>query len=70
GLTQSSTASIQAVAPGIAEALVATAAGIGAAIPAVLAYNHYVQQIKVMTAEMDSFSLRLLNLIEHEARNS
>lgn len=69
GLTQSSTASIQAVAPGIAEALVATAAGIGAAIPAVLAYNHYVQVIKVMTAEMDSFSLRLLNMIEREARN-
>ena len=70
GLTQSSTASIQAVAPGIAEALVATAAGIGAAIPAVLAYNHYIHQIRVMTAEMDSFSLRLINLIEHEARNS
>lgn len=70
GLTQSSTASIQAVAPGIAEALVATAAGIGAAIPAVLAYNHYIHQIRVMNAEMDSFSLRLINLIEHEARNS
>lgn len=70
GLTQASTASIQAVAPGIAEALIATAAGIGAAIPAVLAYNHYVNIIKVMTAEMDSLSLRLLNLIEREAQNS
>lgn len=70
GLTQASTASIQAVAPGIAEALVATAAGIGAAIPAVLAYNHYVHLIKVMTAEMDSLSLRLLNMIEREAQNS
>lgn len=67
GLTQATTASIQAVAPGIAEALVATAAGIGAAIPAVLAYNHYVHLIKVMTAEMDSLSLRLLNLLEREA---
>jgi biopolymer transport protein TolQ len=70
GLTQATTASIQAVAPGIAEALVATAAGIGAAIPAVLAYNHYVHLIKVMTAEMDSFSLRLLNLLEREAGQS
>ncbi|MEY3283311.1 MAG: hypothetical protein RIR86_1324, partial [Acidobacteriota bacterium] len=70
GLTQASTASIQAVAPGIAEALVATAAGIGAAIPAVLAYNHFVNVIKVMTAEMDSLSLRLLNMIEREAQNS
>lgn len=70
GLTQSSTASIQAVAPGIAEALVATAAGIGAAIPAVLAYNHYVHVIKVISSEMDSFSLRLLNMIEREARSS
>lgn len=67
GLSQATTASIQAVAPGIAEALVATAAGIGAAVPAVLAYNHYVNLIKVMTAEIDSFSLRLLNMIEREA---
>ena len=67
GLSQATTSSIQAVAPGIAEALIATAAGIGAAVPAVLAYNHFVNLIKVMTAEMDSFSLRLLNLIEREA---
>ncbi len=67
GLSQATTASIQAVAPGIAEALVATAAGIGAAVPAVLAYNHFVHLIKVMSAEMDSFALRLLNLIEREA---
>lgn len=67
GLSQAATASIQAVAPGIAEALVATAAGIAAAVPAVLAYNHYLNRIKVMAAEMDSFSLRLLNFIEREA---
>ncbi|MFN0110926.1 MAG: MotA/TolQ/ExbB proton channel family protein [Blastocatellia bacterium] len=67
GLTTATTASIQAVAPGIAEALVATAAGIAAAVPAVLAYNHYVNQIKVIAAEMDSFTLRLLNFIEREA---
>lgn len=66
GLSQATTASIQAVAPGIAEALIATAAGIAAAVPAVLAYNHYVNQIKTMASEMDSFTLRLLNFIERE----
>jgi biopolymer transport protein TolQ len=67
GLIQATTASIQAVAPGIAEALVATAAGIAAAVPAVLGYNHYLNRIKILAAEMDSFSLRLLNFIEREA---
>jgi biopolymer transport protein TolQ len=67
GLTQAATASIQAVAPGIAEALIATAAGIAAAVPAVLGYNYYLNRIKVLAAEMDSFSLRLLNFIEREA---
>lgn len=66
GLSQAATASIQAVAPGIAEALIATAAGIGAAVPAVLAYNHYLNRIKLLAAEMDGFALRLLNFIERE----
>jgi biopolymer transport protein TolQ len=66
GLSRAASASIQVVAPGIAEALVATAAGIAAAVPAVLAYNHYLNIIKLLAAEMDSFSLRLLNLIERE----
>ncbi len=67
GLSQAATASIQVVAPGIADALIATAAGIGAAVPAVLAYNHYLNRIKILAAEMDSFILRLLNFIEREA---
>jgi biopolymer transport protein TolQ len=70
GLTQATTASIQAVAPGIADALVATAAGIAAAVPAVLGYNRYLNRIKVLAAEMDSFTLRLLNFIEREAIES
>jgi biopolymer transport protein TolQ len=70
GLTQATTASIQAVAPGIAEALITTAAGIAAAVPAVLGYNRYLNRIKVLAAEMDSFSLRLLNFIEREAIES
>ena len=67
GLSAASSASIQAVAPGIAEALIATAAGIAAAVPAVLAYNRYLNRIKTLAADMDSFTLKLLNLIEREA---
>jgi biopolymer transport protein TolQ len=70
GLTQQATTSIQAVAPGIADALIATAAGIAAAVPAVIGYNRYLNRIKILAAEMDSFSLRLLNFIEREALDS
>jgi biopolymer transport protein TolQ len=70
GMTLQATTSIQAVAPGIAEALIATAAGIAAAVPAVLGYNRYLNRIKILAAEMDSFSLRLLNFIEREAIES
>jgi biopolymer transport protein TolQ len=64
GLGLERTASIQAVAPGIAEALVATAAGLFAAIPAVIAYNQFLNRIKNVAAEMDDFSAELLNLFE------
>jgi biopolymer transport protein TolQ len=64
GLGVEKTASIQAVAPGIAEALVATAAGLFAAIPAVIAYNQFLNRIKNIGAEMDDFSAELLNLFE------
>jgi len=64
GLGQGGTTTIQAVAPGISEALVATAAGLFAAIPAVIAYNHFVHQLKVFGAEMDDFTVEMLNLIE------
>lgn len=64
GLSVTHSSSIQAVAPGIAEALVATAAGLAAAIPAVVAYNHFVQRIKVLATEMDNFSHEFLNIAE------
>lgn len=57
-------ATLAVVAPGISEALVATAAGLAAAIPAVIFYNYYLNKVKGMTAEMDSFSSELLNIIE------
>ena len=64
GLSVTHSSSIQAVAPGIAEALIATAVGLAAAIPALIAYNHFVQQIKVVAVEMDNFSHEFLNIAE------
>lgn len=49
-------AHIGSVAPGISEALIATAAGLAAAIPAVIAYNYFVHRIRVVTAEIEGFS--------------
>jgi len=57
-------ATLDAVAPGIAEALVATAVGLLAAIPAVWYYNHYSNIINRMNSEMESFGQDFLNLIE------
>lgn len=64
GLSVTHSSSIQAVAPGIAEALIATAAGLAAAIPALMAYNHFVQRIKVLASDMDNFSHEFLNIAE------
>ncbi len=64
GLGEGSTTTIQAVAPGISEALVTTAAGLFAAIPAVMGYNHFLNRLKVFGAEMDDFSTEFLNLVE------
>jgi biopolymer transport protein TolQ len=52
------------VGPGISEALIATAAGLFAAIPAVMAYNHFSTRMKLFAAEMDDFSLEFLNIAE------
>lgn len=64
GLSQTQASSIQAVAPGIAEALVATATGLLAAIPAVIGYNHLARQVRVLTAEMENFASEFLNIAE------
>lgn len=63
-ITASGSASITVVAPGIAEALIATAIGLMAAIPAVIAYNMFVQKIKVLASEMDTFSSDFLNIVK------
>ena len=56
--------SITAVAPGISEALINTAAGLFAAIPALVAYNYFVQQLRRARGEMEDFTLEFLNLTE------
>jgi len=58
------TASISAVAPGVAEALVATAAGLFAAIPAVIAYNYFLSRVRQMAFRMDRFAIELTNALE------
>jgi biopolymer transport protein TolQ len=56
--------SLQVVAPGIAEALFATAIGLVAAIPAVMAYNYFMRRIRVQRSEMESFEHDYLNIIK------
>jgi biopolymer transport protein TolQ len=65
--TPGAVATIQVVGPDIAHALVATAVGLVAAIPAVMAYNYFNAQIRVLDAEMDNFSADFLNLIKRRA---
>jgi biopolymer transport protein TolQ len=64
GLGNTAAATLSAVAPGISEALITTAAGLAAAIPAVIAYNLFTHRMREFGARMDDFSLELLNLIE------
>jgi len=63
GIGAQGSASLAVVAPGISEALVATAAGLGAAIPAVIGYNYFVNRVKHWATEMEGFSLDMLNLL-------
>ena len=64
GLGAAGAASLRAVAPGIAEALITTAAGLFTAVPAVIAYNHFVHDIKDVSARMDSFALEVSAVVE------
>jgi biopolymer transport protein TolQ len=63
GIGETGSASLSVVAPGIAEALIATAIGLVAAIPAVMGYNHFQNRIKVLIAEMDNFPTEFLNIV-------
>jgi biopolymer transport protein TolQ len=64
GIGQTGSTNLGVVAPGIAEALVATAAGLFAAIPAVYFYNHLSQRVKLAASEMDDFAMEFLNIAE------
>jgi biopolymer transport protein TolQ len=59
-------ATLRFVAPGISEALITTAAGLAAAIPGVIAYNHFTQTMREFAARMDDFSMEFLNAVERE----
>ncbi len=63
GIGGTGSASLAIVAPGIAEALIATALGLMAAIPAVIAYNYYVSRVNRMIVEIDDFSEELVDYI-------
>ena len=63
-LGQAGSASLRAVAPGISESLLATAAGLAAAIPAAVFYNHYGHLIREIGARMEDFSLEFMNAVE------
>jgi biopolymer transport protein TolQ len=64
GIGMRGSATLAVVAPGISEALIATAAGLAAAIPAVVAYNYYINRLKVLSAEMENFASEFLNIVE------
>jgi biopolymer transport protein TolQ len=63
-ITQSGNASLDSVGQPIAEALLATAIGLVAAIPAVMAYNYFVRRIRVLRSEMETFEQDYLNIIK------
>ena len=64
GIGATGSTSLDVVAPGIAEALVTTAAGLAAAIPAVYFYNLLTQRVKTFATDMDDFTLEFLNIVE------
>lgn len=64
GIGARGSATLAVVAPGISEALIATAAGLAAAIPAVIFYNYYLNQNREMALDMDNFASELLNIVE------
>jgi biopolymer transport protein TolQ len=68
GIGASGSATLAAYAPGIAEALVATAAGLAAAIPAVIGYNHYMAKLRSMDAMIDEFIADFIHRLQGRRR--
>jgi biopolymer transport protein TolQ len=67
GLSNVAQATLAHVAPGIAEALVATAIGLFAAIPAVIAYNHFTHELDRLANRFDVFMEELSNILQRES---
>jgi biopolymer transport protein TolQ len=66
----SGTANLAVVAPGISEALIATAAGIGAAIPAAIFYNYFLNRLKRLALDIDGFNQDFLNIVRRSQLQS
>jgi biopolymer transport protein TolQ len=66
GIGLKGSATLAVVAPGISEALIATAAGLAAAIPAVVAYNHFTNKVRNQETEMINFSNDFLNIVRRD----
>ena len=67
GLAGAKTTTLTMVAPGIAEALIATAMGLVAAIPAVIAYNRYASELRRLHQKLDNFGAEFLNILERQS---
>jgi biopolymer transport protein TolQ len=68
GIASSGSSNIAAVAPGVAGALVTTVAGLFVAIPAVIAYNHFVGQLNLVSGELEGFSSEFIGTLAREGR--
>ena len=68
GITTSGSSNIMAVAPGVAEALITTVAGLAVAIPAVIAYNHFVGKLNLVSGELEGFSSEFIGTLAREGR--
>lgn len=66
GIGLKGSATLAVVAPGISEALIATAAGLAAAIPAVVAYNHFTNKVRNLETEMTNFANDFLNIVRRD----
>jgi biopolymer transport protein TolQ len=68
GITSSGSSNIMAVAPGVAEALITTVAGLAVAIPAVIAYNHFIGKLNLVSGELEGFSSEFIGTLAREGR--
>jgi biopolymer transport protein TolQ len=70
GIGAKGSATLAVVAPGISEALIATAAGLAAAIPAVIFYNYFINQVRTVGQETEHFASEFLNIVERSTMRS